>query len=187
MQGAGAHRGTSIPLLNDGDHAVGLWLDEQENIDAAALSGILDVPRVEMWTGITVDAGVQFSDQDLWLATTLPGFSLITASQKALDDGIVALPWRYGTPAFVDGPNLAYRAKPRPLDGVFEFGAFAHGPQAEQSARRLADEIAAWDLAGRPRPRLSVHPAGTPDAGLPDGHVLDKEHVRLVIAWSTAR
>ncbi|MEV6033545.1 methyltransferase, FxLD system [Nonomuraea sp. NPDC052116] len=189
MQGAGAHKGTAIPLLEpDDDHTVGLWRDEQDTIDAAALSGVLDLPRVEVWTGITVGAGIRYSDQDLWLATTLPGFSLITASQKALDDGIVALPWRYGTPAFVDGPNLAYRPKPRPIDGaVFEFGAFAHGPQAEQSARRLADQIGAWNLAGRPEPRLSVHPAGTPDADLPDGHVLDKEHVRLVISWPTAR
>ncbi|MCG5220591.1 methyltransferase, FxLD system [Streptosporangium sp. KLBMP 9127] len=189
MQGAGAHHGTAIPLLDkDDDYAVGLWLDEQENIDPAALSGILGLPRVEVWTGITVDTGIRFSDQDLWLATTLPSFSLITASQKALDDGIVALPWRYGTPAFVDGPNLAYRAKPRALDGaVFEFGAFAHGPQAEQSAQRLAGQIATWDQAGRPEPRLSVHPVATPNAELPAGHVLDKKHARLVIAWPTAR
>ena len=189
MQGAGAHKGTATPLLDaDSEHAVGLWRDEKDAIDAAALSGVLDLPRVEVWTGITVGAGIRYSDQDLWLATTLPGFSLITASQKALDDGIVALPWQYGTPAFVDGPNLAYRPKPRPIDGdVFEFGAFAHGPQAERSARRLADQIAAWDLAGRPEARLSVHPAGTPDAELPDGHVLDKVHARLVISWPTAR
>ncbi|MEU9891317.1 methyltransferase, FxLD system [Sphaerisporangium sp. NPDC051011] len=186
MQGAGAHSGVAIPLLHD--DAVGLWLDEQDSIEAAALSGVLDLPRVEVWTGITVGAGIRFSDQDLWLATTLPGFSLITASQKALDDDIVALPWRYGTPALADGPNLAYRTKPRTVDGGrYEFGVFAHGPQADHSARQLAEQIAAWDRAGRPTPRLSVHPAGTPDDELPDGYVLDKKHCRLLIAWSTAR
>ncbi|MGW4412141.1 hypothetical protein ACWEJ6_49650 [Nonomuraea sp. NPDC004702] len=189
MQGAGAHKGTANRLLAaGGDHAVGLWQDEQDTIDAAALSGVLDTPRVEMWTGITVEADERYSDQDLWLATALPNFSLITASQTALDDGIVALPWRYGTPAYADRANLAYRAKPRPIDGgLFEFGAVGHGPQAEQAARRLADQIAAWDSAGRPHPRLSVHPAGTPDADLPDGHVLDKKHTRLVISWLPAR
>ncbi|MEV6980956.1 methyltransferase, FxLD system [Sphaerisporangium sp. NPDC051017] len=188
MQGAGAHRGTGIPLL--GDDAVGLWLDEREGIDVAVLSGVLDLPRAEVWTGITVGAKVPFSDQDLWLATTLPGFCLITASQEAIDDGIVALPWQYGTPAFVDGPNLAYRTKPRPVDAdreLFEFGAFAHGPHAERSAQLLAERIAAWDRAGRPGPHLSVHPAGTPDAHLPDGFVLEKKHSRLVISWPTAR
>ncbi|MBO4273800.1 methyltransferase, FxLD system [Microbispora triticiradicis] len=187
MQGAGAHRGTDIPLLDES--AVGLWLDEQDTIEATALSGVLDLPRAEVWTGVTVDAGVRFSDQDLWLAATLPGFCLITASQEALDTGIVVLPWRYGTPAFVDGPNLAYRAKPRPVRGreVYEFGAFAHGPQAEQAARLLADQIIAWDQAGRPAPRLSVYSAGTSDGDLPDGYVLDKRHSRLVISWPTAR
>lgn len=189
MQGVGAHQGTATPLLDaSADHAVGLWQDEQNTVRAEALSGVLDQPRVEVWTGITVDAGARYSDQDLWLATSLPNFSLITASQQTLDDGVVVLPWQYGTPAFVDGPDLAYRPKPRPLDGdVFEFGAFAHGPQAERTARRLADEIAAWDSAGRPSPRLSVHPTGTPDAELPDGHVLDKKHTRLVISWPPAR
>ncbi|MFI6300172.1 methyltransferase, FxLD system [Nonomuraea sp. NPDC050790] len=189
MQGAGAHQGTATPLFNAGGaHAVGLWRDEQDTIDAEALSGVLDQPRVEVWTGITVEAATRYSDQDLWLATSLPAFSLMTASQQALDDGLVALPWRYGTPAFVNGPNLAYRPKPRPLDGdVLEFGAFAHGPQAEQTAQRLADAIAAWDAAGRPSPRLSVHPADTPDAELPDGHLLDKKHTRLVISWPPAR
>lgn len=186
-QGAGAHRGTSIPLLDD--DAVGLWSDEQETIEAAALSGVLDLPRAQVWTGVTVDAGERFSDQDLWLATTVPGFCLITASQQALDEGVVALPWQYGTPAVVDGPNLAYRTKPRPVDDgeSFEFGVFAHGPRAEQAARSLADQIAAWDQAGRPAPRLSVHPAGVSDADLPDGYVLNKRHSRLVISWPTAR
>jgi protein-L-isoaspartate(D-aspartate) O-methyltransferase len=186
MQGAGAHQGTAIPLLDaEGSHPVGLWLDEGEghNIDAEALSGALDSPRAEVWTGVTVTAGVLYSDQDLWL-TALSDFCVITASQEALDSGIVVLPWMYGTPALVDGPNVAYRAKLRPINGdTFEFGVFAHGPQAEQTAQRMADQITAWDAASRPSPQLSVYPAGTPDDELPDGHVLDKKHTRLVISW----
>jgi protein-L-isoaspartate(D-aspartate) O-methyltransferase len=188
MRGAGAHQGTAVPLLDGG--AVGLWLDEGESIEAAALSGVLDTPRAETWTGVTIRPGELFSDQDLWLASALPGFCLITASQQALNDGTVSLPWQHGTPTFLDGPNLAYRAKPRPAgtDGeLLEFGAFAHGPQAEQAARLLAGEIRAWDRAGRPTPRLSVHPAGTPDTHLPDGLRVEKTHSRLVISWPTAR
>jgi protein-L-isoaspartate(D-aspartate) O-methyltransferase len=188
MRGAGAYRGTSVPLLPGG--AAGLWLDEGETIDAAALADVLSRPRAEVWTGVTASAGAPTSDQALWLATALPGFCLITASQQALDDGIVALPWQYGTPALVDGSALAYRTKPRPADdggARVEFGAFAHGPQAEQAARLLAGQISAWDRAGRPAPRLEVYPADTPDSGLPDGLVLDKTHSRFVISWPTAR
>jgi len=188
MRGTSAHRGTSVPLL-PGD-VTGLWLDEGEDVDAAALAGVLDLPRAEAWSGVTAGARESVADQDLWLATTLPGFCLITAAQQAIDDGIVVLPWQYGTPAFTDGPTLAYRTKPRPAgdDGaVFEFGAFAHGPQAQQAARQMAEQIAAWDHAGRPVARLHVYPAGTPDTALPDGLVLDKVHSRLVISWPTAR
>jgi len=188
VQGAGAHRGRGIPLL-DGD-AVGLWLDEGETVDESALSGVLGRPRAEAWTGVTVGPRTFFGDLDLWLGTRLPGFCLITASQEAIDNGIVALPWMYGTPALVDGKNLAYRARPRPADSdgeLFELGALAHGPEADQSARLLAGQITRWDQAGRPSPSLSVHPRGTPDADLPEGFVLDKKQSRLVISWPAAR
>jgi protein-L-isoaspartate(D-aspartate) O-methyltransferase len=80
--------------------------------------------------------------------------------------------------------RLAERVAAREL---LEFGAFAHGPQAEQAARLLAEEIRAWDRVGRPAPLLSVHPAGTPDIDLPDGLRLEKTHSRLVISWPTIR
>jgi protein-L-isoaspartate(D-aspartate) O-methyltransferase len=187
VQGAGAHRGRGVSL-HDGD-AVGLWLDEGEDVDEAALSGVLGLPRAEAWTGIAVGARALLGDLDLWLGTTLPGFCLMTASQEAIDNGVVALPWMYGTPAFADGKNLAYRARPRPADSageVFELGAVAHGPEAERSARLLAGQITAWDKAGRPAPSLSVHRRDTPDAGLPAGTVLDKKQSRLVISWPAA-
>ena len=145
MQGAGAHRGVSIPLV--GDDVVGLWQDESAVADVTGLAGVLGAPRAEAWTGVTITAKTPASDLDLWLATTLPGFCLITAKQEAIDDGTVNLPWQYGTPALVDGPNLAYRAKPRPADGtegVYEFGAVA--PRSRRRPGRPA--------AGRADPRV---------------------------------
>jgi protein-L-isoaspartate(D-aspartate) O-methyltransferase len=188
MQGAGASHGTGIPLLEG--NQVGLWLNEHQSIDGSYLDGVLSLPRAEAWSGVTTAPKVLYDDQDLWLATTLPGFCLITAQQEAIDNGIVGLSWRYGTPAFVDGQDIAYRAEPRQVDedqGVYEFGAYAHGPGADQTAELLTEQIRGWDRAGRPSPRLSVHPAGTPDADLPDGFVLDKRHTRLVISWPAAR
>ncbi|MCW2917011.1 MAG: methyltransferase, FxLD system [Actinomycetia bacterium] len=188
MQGAGANHGTGIPLLEG--NQVGLWMDECQSIDGAYLDGVLSLPRAEVWSGVTTGPKVPYDDQDLWLATALPGFCLLTAQQEAIDNGIVGLAWRYGTPAFVHGGSVAYRAKPRQVEedqGVYEFGAYAHGAGADQAAELLAEQIRAWDRAGRPSPRLSVHPAGTPGADLPSGFVLDKRHTRLVISWPTAR
>jgi protein-L-isoaspartate(D-aspartate) O-methyltransferase len=188
MRGAGEHRGTSVPLLGDG--VVGLWQDEGDAVAIEELAGVLDGPRAEMWTGVTIAANASSADLDLWLATTLPRFCLMTARQEAIDDGTVSLSWRYGTPSLADGPNLAYRARPRPVDGpegLHEFGAVGHGPDAGRAARVLAEQISAWAGAGRPSPRLTVLPAGTLDADLPAGFVLDKRHSRLVISCPTAR
>ena len=184
MQGAGAFRRAYVPLLPD--DLAGLWQDEDDDTDTSGLAGVLGQPRVETWTGVTIGPMTSFADLDLWLATTMPGSCLLTARQQAIDDGTVDLSWPHGTPALADGPNLAYRGKPRPLDGpehLHEFGVVAHGPNAVDVAQTMAEHIRGWDEAGRPFPRLTVCPAGTPDADLPAGHVLDKRHTRLVISW----
>jgi protein-L-isoaspartate(D-aspartate) O-methyltransferase len=186
MQGAGAFRRAYVPLL-PGD-MVGLWQDEEDVTDATELTGILTAPRIEAWTGVTIAPMVAVADLDLWLATTMPGSCLMTAQQKAIDDGTVALSWPHGTPALAHGPNLAYRAKPRPLGGperLHEFGVVAHGPDGVNVAHMMADDISAWDKAGRPSPHLTVLPAGTPDVDLPVGHIVNKRHTRLVISWQT--
>jgi protein-L-isoaspartate(D-aspartate) O-methyltransferase len=188
MQGAGAFRRAYVPLLPD--DMVGLWQDEDDDTDTGELAGVLSQPRAEAWSGVTVGPMVSVADLDLWLATTMPGSCLMTARQQAIDDGAVALSWQHGTPALADGPNLAYRAKPRPLDGpdrLHEFGVVAHGPDAAAVARTMTEHISAWDQAGRPSPRLTVLPAGTPDEDLPVGYVLNKRHTRLAISWHTAR
>jgi protein-L-isoaspartate(D-aspartate) O-methyltransferase len=188
MQGAGAFRRADVPLLPD--DMVGLWQDEDGDAQTGELTGVLSQPRAEAWSGVTIGPLVSFADLDLWLATAMPGSCLMTARQKAIDDGTVALSWPHGTPALVDGPNLAYRAKPRSLDGpedLHEFGVVAHGPDAAAVARTMAEHISAWDQAGRPSPHLTVLPAGTPDEDLPVGYVLNKRHTRLVISWKTAR
>ena len=186
MQGAGAFRRAYVPLLPD--DLVGLWQDEDDVAVAVAgeLTGVLSQPRAEVWSGVTIGPMTTFADLDLWLATTMPGSCLITARQKAIDDGTVSLSWPHGTPALADGPNLAYRAKPRPLEGpehLHEFGVVAHGPDATSVAHTMAEHIKAWEEAGRPSAHLTVLPAGTSDANLPPGDVLDKRHTRLVISW----
>ncbi|MBB4930698.1 protein-L-isoaspartate(D-aspartate) O-methyltransferase [Lipingzhangella halophila] len=185
MQGAGEHRRTGIALHGE---EVTLWLDDGAQVDAAALAGLLTTPRAEAWTGVTRRKGEPFSDQDLWLATTLPGACQLAASQQAVERGLVAPTWRLGTPALLEGTTLAYRAKLRPTGSgedpeISEFGAYAHGPEAAAVAEHLAAQIRRWHQAGSPAPRLSAHPADTPDAALPEGCVLDKRHTRLVITW----
>lgn len=182
MQGIGVHHGYGVPLHEQ----VGLWLDEDQTIDAATLDDALVTPRAETWSGVTIGGRQPFHHQDLWLATHLAGFALLTAEQDAVDTGVVAPSWRLGTPATVDGPTLAYRAKLRPLDVErtrFEFGVYAHGPAAAKAADQMAEQIRRWDQHGRPAPRMTVCPADTPSPDLPAGLVLHKRHATIVLTW----
>jgi protein-L-isoaspartate(D-aspartate) O-methyltransferase len=186
LRGAGARSGLSIPLRDD--PAVSLWLGEDARADQMRdLTGILDLPRTCARSGVTVSEGESSSGQDMWLATTAAGFCQVIADQEAIDTDIVSVPWRWGSPACVDGATLAYRGTPLPAgggdghDGVREFVTYAHGPDADRAAVFLAEQIGAWDRAGRPKPRLRVYPAGTPDGELAEGFRLDKWHSRVVI------
>ncbi|MGQ0778180.1 MAG: methyltransferase, FxLD system [Pseudonocardiales bacterium] len=138
IQGMGEYRGRSISLHDDG---VDLWVDKGQQLDTAALGEVLSMPRAQAWSGVTVRKGESFHDLDLQLAI-LPEFCLLTAKQEAIDRGLVTPSWRLGTPALVDGGSLAYRAKLRPVSAegtVYEFGAYAHGPDAVEVADRLAE------------------------------------------------
>ncbi len=183
MQGVGEYWSRSISLHGD---EVSLWVGEQQ-VDAAALGEVLSTPRAQAWSGVTVRKRETFSDLDLWLAS-LPNFCLLSAKQDAVDRGLVSPGWHLGTPALVDRGSLAYRAKLRPVNAdatVFEFGAYAHGPDAVKTADRLAEQIRSWDRDHRhgPGPCLTVHPADTPDTELPKGLVVDRRHTRIVISW----
>lgn len=124
-------------------------------------------------------------------AITMPGFCQVIADQAAIDTGIVSLAWRWGSPAQVDGTTLAYRGTPLPThspdrqqdrgEGAREFVTYAHGSDAASAAKLLAEQIAAWHHAGRPRPQPRVYPAGTTDGDLAEGFRLDKWHSRIAI------
>ncbi len=184
MQGLGEHRGQSIPLHGD---EVSLSLDAGQQVDTATLGEVLSTPRVQAWSGVTVRKREMFGDLDLWLAR-FPGFCLLSATQDAVDRGLVSPTWPMATPALVEGRSLAYRAKLRPVDAdetMRELGAYAHGPDAAEAADHFADQIRIWDRDHRhgPGPRLTVHPANTPDTELPSGLVIDRRHTRIVISW----
>jgi protein-L-isoaspartate(D-aspartate) O-methyltransferase len=183
MRGVSGYRGATVEI----DDGVRLWPDERHPPDLDGLRGVLGLPSAEAWSGVTVDGMEPFDHLDLWLAR-LPGFVPLLAEQEAVDRGVVRPSWRLGTPAVVQCGTLAYRARLRPVEGVpdqYEFGAVAHGPDAAGLAGRFVEQVRAWHERARPRPGLTVLPAGTPDDRLPAGLVLDKRHTRIVVSWPT--
>jgi len=185
IQGAGAHDIHSVQLHQAG---VTLMLDELDPVATDSLAEALDSPPVEVWSGVTIDRHEWFADQDLWLLTT-PEFCRLVATQEAVDQGVVRPSWRIATPALAVGGSLAYRARFRLVDeasGLYEFGAYGHGPDGKELAERLAEQIRIWDRnhRGGPGPTLTVLPLGNAPAGkVPDGFVLKKDHSELVMSW----
>ncbi|MGH3799374.1 MAG: hypothetical protein ACRDTD_04415 [Pseudonocardiaceae bacterium] len=87
-------------------------------------------------------------------------------------------------PTAVAGGSFAYLGlRPVTPDRQWvEFGAYAHGPDADTLAHRMVRHIQSWDRTSLSA-RIQAHPAGTSDDHLPEGLVLDKKHTRVVISW----
>lgn len=187
MQGAGAYEERLVPLHGE---EVGLLIDGNQPVDADGLRDALSAPRVEQGSGVQVGGFEPFDGLDLWLATALDGFGLLTAKKTAIDRGLVAASTRMGAKTAVAGGSFAYRAS-RPTSGdrtSFEFVVYAHGPDAGSLAAQYAELIRTWDRVHRhgPAARIEVYPARASDGELPPGRVIDKKHTRVVIAWPLA-
>ncbi|QKV90430.1 methyltransferase, FxLD system [Streptomyces sp. NA02950] len=178
----GEHQGTIDP----GGHVTMHW-DADQAITPAALTGVLDQPKTEVWSGATVGPYDSFHGVWLRMTATEPGTCRIAADPTAVQTGLCtpAIPTR--SPALVEGDSLAYFTVRRleAAEGTerrSELGATGHGPTGQQLADRLCEQIRAWEHDRTPQPAITAHPTGTPDAKLPPGQVIDKTAVRLVIA-----
>ncbi|MFE2345721.1 methyltransferase, FxLD system [Kitasatospora cineracea] len=184
IQGADAH--DEFLVLPRGTKEIGLRFDELERPDTSRLGGVLETPRAESWTGVTVGNQEPFDSLYLWLASSLPGFGLMSVDPE-LDTGTVTPANRMACPVIVEGGSLAYLALRRIGDGpaTYEFGAHGFGPEGGPLAALINAEVRRWDHEHRTGdgPVFTAHPAGTPDDRLPDGLVIDKTHVRLTISW----
>ncbi|MFN2494976.1 MAG: methyltransferase, FxLD system [Pseudonocardiaceae bacterium] len=185
MQGIGASSERVIAL--DGDR-VSLRIDGEQPVDADRLRDALFGPRIERWSGLEFGTGEPLHDLDLWVATVVDNFGLLTATKEAIDSGLVSKSTLFGGKTMVAGGSFAYRAAARPVDAQrtrFEFGAYGHGPDAARLADDYGELIQAWerDHRGGPGARIEVYPAATQDAELPPGRVINKRHTRVVISW----
>jgi protein-L-isoaspartate(D-aspartate) O-methyltransferase len=187
VRGAGAHEMRYVDI-GDGVH---LRLDEDQQVDAEAAGVLLSQPLAQAWAGVSLPPRTVLADLDLWLAARLitagQRFVVLTARQDAVDAGVVAPAWRFGTPAALDNGTFCYRSALRwTADDMFDLGARAHGPGAAAAAARMVKHMRAWLDAGSPSPVLHVLPLDTPDGDLPAGTVLDKRHSRLVLTFTPA-
>lgn len=182
MQGAGERRERLVPLHGD---EVRLRLDDDQDADADALRAALSMPRREAWSGLTLGKNNRFDGLYLWMAMRLPDFGLLAATDTARERGLVAHSWTLGIPTLLHGDSFAYLTY-RPTSEEreqFEFGAYGHGPRADEAVEKLAGLIRSWDGTSL-NARITVYPKDTPDELLPsDALVLARRHTRIAITW----
>lgn len=181
-----AARTTPTTTLAEG--AVTLHWADGSMPDVTGLDDALRTSRHDLATGVVLPGGYSFASLQLYAATTLPGFCRLTST----DSDLVAAPTKH-TPAaaMVRGSSLAYLTHvktveaPTPADSRWEFRIHAYGPQQDAIATEFADCVRAWDQHVRHSgdPAMTIHPAGTPDADLPPGDILDKARCRMVFQW----
>ncbi|MGW6412841.1 methyltransferase, FxLD system [Streptomyces vinaceus] len=179
MQGEGEH---NERLLLIRGKEIGLRFDDGWAADPDALNGVFDTDRVEAWTGVTVAPAEPIKGMQMWLASALDGFCLMSVDPE-LDTGLVSPQNKRANISLLDGDSLAYLTIRRTGDRP-EFGVHGYGPNAEAVADSLVRELQTWDREYRHAdPMIYVYPAGTPEADLPAGRVITKRHRRIVISW----
>lgn len=185
-----------VPMIGqEGEHTasiapdglVSLVWDQDQAIDQAQLNDVLNQPRHEAWSGITVGSYDPFDGIWLRLGATEHGTCRFSAKPQAVEAGLCKPVVPVRTPCLAEAESLAYmtirRLKPAE-DGSarHELGAIGHGPRGQGLAEQFCDHIRMWDADRSAAPQITVYPAGTPDSKMVDGHRIDKTETRLVLA-----
>lgn len=186
LRGLASDARRTVALAADG--AVTLDLHQEQTADPA-LTGALDQPRCEVWTGVQFAARQSLEYLWLWLACTLDNaVSRLHAEQQAIDDGLITTGSGVWIMATTAGANLAY-VPLRPVETSdpagrrFEVGVISHGRNAERLASTVVEQILQWDRQHRSRQvRFALQPvAATPT--LADQFVFAMPHHQLGVSW----
>ncbi|MGQ0775498.1 MAG: methyltransferase, FxLD system [Pseudonocardiales bacterium] len=182
MRGAGGVAERNIHLGSDS--GVILRIDDGQPADEQALSAALDRPATLLSTGVTVSVTGHL---DFWLAG-MNGFGRLLVGSQAVDRGLVAPAFGWGSMGVFDQDTFAYLTlnptgeTDSSLSPRYELGVCAYGPGSGELANRVADRIRAWDHDRRSMTDLwiEVHPA---DAGdVPAGQVvIRKRHTQVIV------
>ncbi|MFJ2111644.1 methyltransferase, FxLD system [Streptomyces sp. NPDC087850] len=178
-----------IVSLTGDDGAVLLQFNQEQEVDEAALHGVLEQPGSEGWSGVKFRGQESPEFMWLWLSCTLDNaLSRMEVDRKApavgrLSDGLRPM-------AVADGGSIAYltlRKADQDNDGnqLYEAGAVGHGPAGKQLADRVAEEMSIWDRGYRGRGvAFEIRPLdAAPLRAKPGRFAFDNPINRIVIEW----
>ncbi|WP_406129769.1 methyltransferase, FxLD system [Streptomyces sp. NBC_00989] len=178
-----------VPLSRDG--AVRLQAPAGQPIDADALAGVLEQPRTEEWTGMTVRAMESPEWMELFVSCTVPsGLIRMLFPQDAKGTLLTEDPYPSSTAA-VDKGAVTYLARrlseqKTPEGGkLWEFGVIGHGPGSDELAAKVAEAIRTWDRTYRGREAsFAIEPLDAPAIEEQPGlFSLDTPLNRIVVDW----
>ncbi|MEU2558446.1 methyltransferase, FxLD system [Streptomyces longispororuber] len=168
------------------DGTVRVHHDQDQQVSADDLTEVFSTPPVEIWTDARV--GTQEPFDGLWLRVTAFDDTVcrLEATRQAMDNGVrrPVIPAR--SPALISGSSLAYLIAERDdLDPErpARLGAVGYGTDGAELARALIAHITAWSADRLAVPRMSVFPAAGLEPDLPEGHVINKQDSRIVLAY----
>ncbi|MFK4119995.1 methyltransferase, FxLD system [Streptomyces longwoodensis] len=162
-----------------------------QQIDADALAGVLEQPRIQQWTGMKVRAMESPEWMELFVSCSLPcGLIRMLFPQAAKGTVLTEDPYPSSTAA-VDKGAFTYLTR-RLLDEktpqggkLWEFGVVGHGPGSEELASQVADAIRTWDRDYRRREAVfELLPLDAPPIDpQPGTFVLDTPLNRVLVTW----
>jgi protein-L-isoaspartate(D-aspartate) O-methyltransferase len=170
-----------------------LSLDDDRQLDVAALYAALSQPGQALPTGVTISGPDLFAGLGLWLALRDPGVGQLTAEGPAAERNLIPavitdIPGMTSTTVLVGEKSLAAVVRPSGMDQstAFEAGVRGYGPEGDGLAERLAASIRAWDSARRPassalRVRACPSSAGNGERA---GFTITMPHTRFLLDWS---
>ncbi|WEH34061.1 hypothetical protein PZB75_12190 [Streptomyces sp. AM 4-1-1] len=168
------------------DGSVRLHHDEDQLVDPEKLAGVFVTPLTELWSRSRV--GGQETFDGIWLRATVFDDTVcrVEVTAQALANGVrrPAVPTR--SPALVSGSSLAHLIVERDdadPERPSRLGAAGYGPAGVVLARNLITCIDTWGRDRTATPRMTIHPAETPDSSLAPGHVIDKGDSRVVLLF----
>ncbi|ELP61611.1 methyltransferase, FxLD system [Streptomyces turgidiscabies] len=178
-----------VPLSADG--TVRLQAPAGQNIDADALAGVLDQPRTEEWTGMTVRAMESPEWMELFVTCSVPSGLIRMLFPQGAKDGLLTEDPYPSSTAAVDKGAVTYLARrlsqEKTLEGgkLWEFGVIGHGPGSDELVVKVADAIRTWDRDYRDHEAaFEIQSLDAPAIGHRPGlFALDTPLNRIVVDW----
>ncbi|WP_262016027.1 methyltransferase, FxLD system [Micromonospora sp. Mcm103] len=155
LRGIGDDARRQVPITPEQD--VILQVHKEQDVDTAALAGVLDTERRKIWTDVFFPPMVPYEWMDLWLACRLDNAIMrMNVQPAAIERGAVTPMFPWGAMATTRGADLAYltiRPTPtRPGDSrLYEVGVIGHGPDGAGLAALVSEEIRVWNATYRSR------------------------------------